>query len=294
MCGLVGLLDARHRLNEAGLRQLAGRMADSLHHRGPDSSGVWADAEAGVALGHRRLAIIDLSRDGHQPMGSASGRFVITYNGEIYNFRDLRRELEGLGCRFRGHSDTEVLLAAVEQWGLESAVPKFVGMFAFGLWDRHTRSLHLACDRLGKKPLYFGWAGSHFVFASELKAFHEHPEFAPEVDRGALALLLRHGCVPAPYSIYRGISRLPPGRNLTLPLAAVEAGQGGDLRDRLRAYWSLEEAIRRGSEEPLTLEPDATVEALDDLLARAVGARMIADVPLGALLSGGIDSSTVV
>ena len=294
MCGVAGLLRPGHGTGEAELAQIARRMAHALWHRGPDGNGVWVDPEAGVAFGHRRLAIIDLSREGHQPMLSASGRFVITFNGEIYNFRKLRRELEELEHRFRGHSDTEVLLAAVDQWGLEGALPKLAGMFAFALWDREVRSVHLVSDRLGKKPLYFGRVGRDFVFASELKAFHEHPDFAPEVDRAALTLLLRHGGVPSPYSIYRGILKLRPGTHLSLPWTDPKGAGETDLRQRLRPYWSMAEAARRGVDAPFTLGPDAAVDSLDDLLSQAVAERMISDVPLGALLSGGINSSTVV
>jgi asparagine synthase (glutamine-hydrolysing) len=294
MCGIAGVLRAGHRTGEAELGNIARRMADALRHRGPDGSGLWVDPEAGVAFGHRRLAIIDLSREGHQPMLSASGRFVIIFNGEIYNFRELRRELEELGHRFRGHSDTEVLLGAIDQWGLGATLPKIAGMFAFALWDRELRSAHLVSDRLGKKPLYFGWIGPNLVFASELKALLEHPNFAFEVDRGALTLLLRHGCVPSPYSICRGILKLPPATHLSLPWADPNAAREADLRQRFRPYWSLAEVAERGIAEPFSLGPEAAVDSLDDLLGQVVAERMISDVPLGALLSGGIDSSTVV
>jgi asparagine synthase (glutamine-hydrolysing) len=294
MCGIAGVLSPKRRLSDAELSNIARRMADTLRHRGPDSSGFWSDPEAGVALGHRRLSIIDLSPEGHQPMASASGRFLITFNGEIYNFRELRRELEGVGAAFRGHSDTEVLLAAIDAWGLEAALPKLAGMFAFGLWDRKARTLHLVRDRMGKKPLYFGWAGRDLVFASELKALHEHPSFVPKVDPGALTLLLRHGCIPSPYAIYRGVLKLPPATHLALPLGDGNVAPGGDLRAGLRPYWSLAEAARRGIEEPFADGPEAAVGVLDEIMARATAERMVADVPLGALLSGGIDSSTVV
>jgi asparagine synthase (glutamine-hydrolysing) len=294
MCGIAGVLRAGHRAGEAELGNIARRMADALRHRGPDGSGLWVDPEAGVAFGHRRLAIIDLSREGHQPMLSASGRFVIIFNGEIYNFRGLRRELEELGHRFRGHSDTEVLLGAIDQWGLGATLPKIAGMFAFALWDRELRSAHLVSDRLGKKPLYFGWIGPSLVFASELKALLQHPNFAVEVDRGALTLLLRHGCVPSPYSICRGILKLPPATHLSLPWADPNAAREADLRQRFRPYWSLAEVAERGIAEPFSLGPEAAVDRLDDLLGQVVAERMISDVPLGALLSGGIDSSTVV
>lgn len=293
MCGIVGLLSPKSRLGAMELSTTARRMADTLRHRGPDSSGIWTDQEAGLALGHRRLSIIDLSHEGHQPMASASGRFIITFNGEIYNFRALRRELEGLGHAFRGHSDTEVLLAAVEAWGLEVALPKLAGMFAFALWDRRERAIHLVRDRLGKKPLYFGWAGRDLVFASELKALYAHPAFVPEVNRRALTLLLRHGYVPAPYSIFRNVFKLPLAGWLALP-ANLETVPDTGVCDRIGCYWSAREVAERGLAEPVALGEAEAIDQLDRLLGHAVGQRMIADVPLGALLSGGIDSSTVV
>jgi asparagine synthase (glutamine-hydrolysing) len=294
MCGIAGLISPEAGWGEAELSSIARRMADALAHRGPDGSGLWVDPEAAVALGHRRLAIIDLSSEGHQPMVSLSGRYVITYNGEIYNFRSIQHELADLGWRFRGHSDTEVLLAAVDQWGLEATLPKLAGMFAFALWDRRLRTLHLARDRLGKKPLYFGRVGRDLAFASELKALRQHPAFEPEVDRGALSLLLRHGCVPSPYTIYRGVSKLPPASHLALAVADAGPARLPDLRSRVRRYWSLAEVAEHGLAESFDLGPQAAVDALDELLSRATAERMISDVPLGALLSGGIDSSFVV
>jgi asparagine synthase (glutamine-hydrolysing) len=297
MCGIAGLLEERAASSLDELAAAAARMADTLRHRGPDDAGVWVDAAAGIALGHRRLAIVDVSPDGHQPMASASGRFVIAYNGEIYNFPALRRELEAIGQRFRGRSDTEVLLAGIERWGLEDALARAVGMFAFALWDRRERRLHLVRDRLGKKPLYFGWVGDRFLFASELKAFHADPAFAPEVDRGALALLLRHNCVPAPYSIYRDVFKLPPAGRLALRLNGSNAPRRGaaELLELIEPYWSALAVAERGAAAPLaSAEEGEAVERLDGVLSEAVAERMIADVPLGALLSGGIDSSTVV
>jgi asparagine synthase (glutamine-hydrolysing) len=293
MCGITGCLSPDHRLGDAELLGIAQRMADTLYRRGPDSSGTWCDSEAGVAFGHRRLSIIDLSREGHQPMVSASGRFVITYNGEIYNFLSLRRELEAVGCAFGGHSDTEVLLAAIDAWGLDAALPKVAGMFAFGLWDRKSRTLHLVSDRMGKKPLYYGWAGRHLLFASELKAFYEHPGFVPEINRGAQVLFLRHGYIPAPHSIYRGVFKLPAAAHLTL-VAQREALQDIDLCDRVRFYWSARGVAERGLAEPLALSEEEAIDHVDRLIGEVVRVRMVADVPLGALLSGGIDSSMVV
>jgi asparagine synthase (glutamine-hydrolysing) len=265
-------------------------MADQLIHRGPDDSGVWVDAEAGVALGFRRLAIVDLSPAGHQPMTSSSGRYVIVFNGEVYNFGELRKELESRGHAFRGRSDTEVMLEAVSEWGLEAAVKKFVGMFAFALWDRRERVLHLVRDRLGIKPLYCGWQGKTFLFGSELKALRAHPDFDPEINRDALALYLRYGYIPQPYSIYQGIRKLPPGHILSLGAGAqtpLELSQTA-------SYWSAQEVYENGAANPWRGSEDEAVEELDRLLRESVRLRMIADVPLGAFLSGGIDSSTVV
>jgi asparagine synthase (glutamine-hydrolysing) len=289
MCGLTGFLSAEPG-GEPEMRARAGRMNDQLAHRGPDDAGVWVDAAAGVALASRRLAIVDLSPAGHQPMTSASGRYVIAYNGEVYNFGELRRELEPAGGRFRGHSDTEVMLAAFEAWGLEPAVGKFLGMFAFALWDRQERALHLVRDRLGIKPLYYGWAGKTLLFGSELKALRAHPGFRAEVDRDALGLYFKYNYIPQPFSIYQGIHKLPPGSLLTLRAGGLPSGS-------LPApvpYWSARAAAERGAQEVFGGSEAEGIEELDRLLRDAVRLRMIADVPLGAFLSGGIDSSTVV
>ena len=210
MCGISGFLDTSRRYGTQALRDRALEMVSTLRLRGPDNVGTWADAEVGIALGHRRLSIVDLSSEGHQPMHSVCGRYVISFNGETYNFQELRRELEGLGYSFRGHSDTEVMLSSISQWGIHEAVKRFNGMFALALWDRQARKLHLVRDRLGEKPLYYGWLGEVFVFGSELKALRAHPNFDREVDRNALALYLRHNYIPAPYSIYQGISKALP------------------------------------------------------------------------------------
>ncbi|MBI2962878.1 MAG: asparagine synthase (glutamine-hydrolyzing) [Deltaproteobacteria bacterium] len=287
MCGISGIFETSPSGGAEELGAVVRRMTDTLVHRGPDDSGVWVDAEAGIALGHRRLAIVDLSPSGHQPMFSADGRFGIVFNGEVYNFQSLRAELAPLGHGFRGTSDTEVMLAAIRQWGLAEALRRFVGMFAFALWDRQERTLSLVRDRLGVKPLYYGWAGSALVFGSELKAIRAHPAMRPEIDRDALALFLRYNCVPAPHSIYRGVFKLPPGNVLTL--------RSGDSRSAAPStYWSAREIARRGSSEPFPGSVEDAVAELDALLRDAVRLRMIADVPLGAFLSGGIDSSTVV
>jgi asparagine synthase (glutamine-hydrolysing) len=267
-------------------------MAERLVYRGPDDSGEWADERAGIALGHRRLSIVDLSREGHQPMFSASGRYVIAFNGEIYNFRDLRAALErnGSAPAWRGHSDTEVMLAAFEHWGIEGALQRFVGMFAFALWDTHQRVLHLARDRFGEKPLYYGFLAADFVFASELKALPAHPAFAPRIDRRALAAYVQLACVPAPLSIYEGVHKLLPGCLLSLDTNQVAARSLPEPQP----YWSLAQAVERGMAEPFTGTAEEAADLLELRLREAVAGQMIADVPLGAFLSGGVDSSTVV
>lgn len=286
MCGFAGFIMGAALSAESG--RMLRKMTDAIAHRGPDDSGVWMDEEAGVALGHRRLAIIDLSAAGHQPMVSRSGRFVIIYNGEIYNFRALRSELEALAVapNWRGHSDTEVLLAAIEHWGIRETLARLNGMFAFAVWDRETRELTLARDRLGEKPLYYGRCGGTFLFGSELKALQAHADFSAEVDREALTLFLRHNYVPAPHSIWRGISKLPPAH-------FVEVSEHGRLVGEPRPYWDFPEKAREGAAEPLPDEP-GLIDRLEALLKEAVALRMEADVPLGAFLSGGIDSSTIV
>ncbi len=293
MCGIAGFLQSPPLGREA--EPVLRAMTDRLHHRGPDDSGLWMDAQAGIALGHRRLSILDLSPAGHQPMASADGRYVIVFNGEIYNFEELRAEL---ACpphpgplppvQWRGHSDTEVMLAAISRWGLEAAVRRFNGMFAFALWDRETRTLSLGRDRLGEKPLYYGWSGQAFLFASELKAIRAYPAFKEEVDRDVLALFLRYGYIPSPHCIFRGLRKLPPGTLLT-----VRADDAGREPEPV-PYWSLRDAVERGMADPFAGTEADAVAQLDGLLREAVRMRMVADVPLGAFLSGGIDSSTVV
>lgn len=265
---------------------MAQRMSDTLILRGPDDDGIWVDADVGIALGHRRLAILDLSREGRQPMQSHCGRYVIVYNGEVYNFRDLRKELESAGHRFLGTSDTEVMVTGISQWGLEAAIQRFIGMFAFALWDRQARTLSLVRDRLGIKPLYYGFQGPSFLFGSELKALRIHPAFKNEIARDAVSLYLRHNCIPGPYTIYEGIHKLPPGTILRL-------SDGMDT-PAITGYWSARESVERGIADPWTGSEQDAIAHLEDLMRDAVGLRMISDVPLGAFLSGGIDSSTVV
>ncbi|MDX6748500.1 asparagine synthase (glutamine-hydrolyzing) [Geminicoccaceae bacterium 1502E] len=280
MCGVAGLWEIDGGAGREVLLRHIGAMTASLRHRGPDGSGCWIDEQAGVALGHTRLAIVDLSPAGAQPMASSDGRFVLSYNGEIYNAAELRRDLERRGRRFRGGSDTEVLVEGLSAWGVEPCLQRLIGMFAFVLWDREARTMTLVRDRLGIKPLYWARAGRTVVVGSELKTLHAYTGWTPEVDRDVLATYLRYRCVPAPRTIYRQAAKLPPGHLLEID----RRGQ-----TQLRQFW-----------DPLAVVPDSTdladaeaVERLDALLRDAVGRRMVADVPLGGFLSGGIDSSLV-
>lgn len=290
MCGIAGIIG-----EAAADRGLLARMAGVLTHRGPDDQGIWVDEECGVAFVHRRLSIVDLSAAGHQPMFSSDARLVITFNGEIYNHAEIRAELERAGAApaggWRGHSDTETLLEAVGRWGLQATLDRCVGMFAFGLWDRERRTLSLVRDRFGEKPLYYGWAGRDFVFASELKAIRCHRRFAAEIDRRALGTFTRRSYIPAPLSIYRGIFKLDPGCILEMPLADARTPLASPP-PRIR-YWSYRDTLLAGLADPIRSEQDA-VDELDRALAAAVRGQSIADVPVGAFLSGGIDSSSVV
>ena len=287
MCGIAGVFDPRGRGPDS-LAEATGRMTDSLVHRGPDDVGIWVDGAAGVALGHRRLSILDLSPAGHQPMVSSCGRYVTVFNGEIYNHGDIRRELDACqhGREWRGHSDTETLLEGISAWGLDETLKKCAGMFALALWDRRDRVLSLARDRLGEKPLYYGWANRAFLFGSELKAIRAHSEFSPEVDRDALALYLRHNYVPAPWSIYKNASKLSAGEILSINARA-------QAPPALRRYWSAREVAARGLSDPVGADEHEVVDELERLVKQSVAGQMIADVPVGAFLSGGIDSSTI-
>lgn len=287
MCGIAGILTGSPRGD--ALRAAVERMTTTLHHRGPDDAGVWVDETpaAAVGLGFRRLSIIDLSPLGHQPMSSATARYTMVFNGEVYNFEALRRELRQTGATFRGHSDSEVILAAFERWGVEASIPRFVGMFAIAVWDRERRMLHLGRDRLGKKPLFVYWKPGLLTFGSELKALRAGPDFDRAIDAEALAEYLRYLYVPSPRSIYAHVRKVPPGHCLSIadvsqPLPAS------------RPYWSVEEAAARGLSQPFAGDARAATDELERLLLEAVDLRLQADVPLGALLSGGIDSSTVV
>ena len=291
MCGVAGYLGRGAWSKSDTAHSILTRMADSIKARGPDDWGVWHDAEA-IGLAHRRLSILDLSSAGHQPMVSDDGRYVISFNGEIYNHLDLRRELDDLsaGVAWRGRSDTETLLAGFVGWGIKATIERCIGMFAFAVWDKREQVLTLGRDRLGEKPLYYGWQGSGkgacFLFGSELKALKAHPAFSAEIDRGALCLMMRHGYIPAPHSIYRGVFKLQPGSLLTLSLEQREPA--------VASYWSFTEIARGASDKKFDCSAEQMIDELEILLKSAVRQQMLADVPLGAFLSGGVDSSTVV
>jgi len=292
MCGIAGIL-LTHAANPRHLAAI-NAMTTTLEHRGPDGEGIWLDRGGGVALGHRRLAIVDLSDAGHQPMLSEDENLVITFNGEIYNFTTLRPGLEAKGHRFRGNSDTEVMLAAFESYGIEAALKQFSGMFAAGIWDRKQRLLHLVRDRMGEKPLYIALADSALLFASELKAILAYPGFNPVVDRRALAMMLRRGWMPDQYCIWKGVFKLPPGTMLSVRAEDLETASVEGLRERAKSYWSLAAIAEHGQRNLLGLNENELDAELDWLLRQVVRQRMVADVPLGAFLSGGIDSSTIV
>jgi asparagine synthase (glutamine-hydrolysing) len=294
VCGIAGVFDPAGATSDDVLARQAAAMAATLRHRGPDDDGMWVDAAAGIALGFRRLAIIDLSQAGHQPMRSPAGRYTMVFNGEIYNHRELRRILEA-AVRLRGHSDTEILLARMDERGVSEALRETNGMFALAVFDPRTGELHLARDRLGEKPLYYGWAGGRLVFGSELKALRAHPDMRATIDRGALALFLRYTFVPAPHTIYRGVRKLLPGTMVTFT-SGVPPGH----LPSPRPYWRLSEVVagraraRTNGSRSSAFDRQAAVDALHDLLVDATALRMTADVPVGAFLSGGVDSSTVV
>jgi asparagine synthase (glutamine-hydrolysing) len=288
MCGIAGYLVAGSAHDEARMRAELRAMTTAILHRGPDDGGDWCAPAAGIGLAQRRLSIVDLSPLGHQPMTSTSGRFVIVFNGEIYNYRGLSTELQALGARFKGSSDTEVLLAAVEHWGVERALQRATGMFALAIWDTVEQTLFLARDRFGEKPLYFGEFGGVFGFASELKALRAHSAFEADIDRNALALLLKQGYIPAPLSIYRKIHKLLPGH-----LAIVRRNRGA-LELQQRPYWDVAQFVGECLSGPLLDTPAAAVDAVEGALIASIRQQMVADVPVGAFLSGGVDSSLVV
>lgn len=287
LCGIAGFWNKKKSVN---LEETIRQMTQTIEHRGPDDEGFWIDDQTGLALGHRRLSIIDLSPNGHQPMLSHSERYVIVYNGEIYNFRELTKQVkehpEGQSIRFRGSSDTEVILACIECFGLKEAIKRFVGMFAIAVYDRKNRTLHLVRDRMGEKPLYYGFVNDNFVFGSELKALRTFPGFSNPLDRGALALYFKHNYIPGPYSIYQNINKLRPGTMLTI-------NEETDSLPEPEAYWSVSEVALKGLENTLPDSPE-TLARLEELLMQSIRGQMVSDVPLGAFLSGGIDSSLVV
>ena len=293
MCGIAGY--HWHDWQEDSAEVLT-RMANAIRHRGPDNSGMWVDSEKGIGFAHRRLAILDPTPAGDQPMQSVSGQYVIVFNGEIYNHLTIRAELEkqNAASNWRGHSDTETLLAAFECWGIEATLQRANGMFALAVWDRRSDCLTLARDRMGEKPLYYGWQGSGtnsvFLFGSELKALKQHPRFEGKINRGAVSLLLRHSYIPTPYSIYEKLFKLPPGHLIVL-------GERDFIQHSLpepKPYWSLVDVVHAGVERPWQGSEVAAIDQLDSVLRNAVGQQMVADVPLGAFLSGGVDSSTIV
>ena len=285
MCGIAGFIRPSVDWDAEKLGRVATRMSSAVGHRGPDDAGEWVDPAAGVAFGHRRLSIIDLSAAGHQPMQSQDGRWVLSYNGELYNTPQLRAALTETGIRLRGSSDTEVLVESFARFGVVETLRRADGMLALAVWDRRDRTLSLARDRMGEKPLYWGWQGRTLLFGSELKALRRHPDFRGELDRSSAASMLRYGYVPSPWSIYQGISKLDPGTVLQ-----VDPSAPGE--ERRTAFWSLRDVVSRPR--PSARPDEDVVDELDGLLRRSVLSRMAADVPLGAFLSGGIDSSTVV
>ena len=287
MCGITGFFCAKPG-QESARREMLGSMVDVMKHRGPDDHGTWFGEGGAVGLGHARLAILDLSPEGHQPMESACKRYLLVYNGEIYNYKELMELLTPKGHSFRGGSDTEVLLAAISQWGTRNTLSRLVGMFAFAVWDRKDQRLTLVRDRLGIKPLYYGTINECFVFASELKALRAIPGWYPTIDRNALAAFMQRGYVPTPYSIYKDIYKLPPGHVLTV------SHDRGSFKITLEAFWSAQAVVEAGKTELFGGSTQEAIDQLERLLKDAVSMRMIADVPLGAFLSGGIDSSTVV
>jgi asparagine synthase (glutamine-hydrolysing) len=289
MCGIVGFWEASNS-DSAVACQYAEKMANTIAHRGPDDDGIWHDQQESLVLTHRRLSILDLSPAGRQPMHSQSERFVIIFNGEIYNHLELREKLQDSGKdSWRGHSDTETLLEAIETWGLEEALRNCVGMFALALWDRKEKVLSLARDRLGEKPLYYGWQNQTLLFGSELKALRVHPAFRAEINQEVLPLYFRHGYIPAPWSVWKGILKLKPGSIVSFD-GTKQVGHSPDPK----RYWSMTEVIENGQNDPFGGSEEEAADLLEEQLLNAVEGQMLADVPVGAFLSGGIDSSLVV
>lgn len=290
MCGIVGFLQSEVFTSSENTKECLQSMTDSIIYRGPDSEGHWYDLDDQIALGHRRLAILDLSESGHQPMLSDDDRYVMVFNGEIYNHLEIRQEIENSipTIIWKGHSDTETLLKAIQVFGWEETLQKLVGMFAIALWDQQQKELTLARDRMGEKPLYWGWSGETVLFGSELKALKAHPAFNTEIDRDALALLLRYNYIPSPYSIYYGIEKLLPGH-----FVKIKIGQTREEVSPL-SYWSLKENVEKEVSAPFIGSDDETIDLLEHTIKQSLLGQMAADVPLGAFLSGGVDSSTIV
>ena len=288
MCGIAGVLYSDVKLSNDDFSSVVKTMGDTLAHRGPDDSGEWVSAKDGIGLAHRRLSIIDLSPAGHQPMMSRSGRYVLVFNGEIYNYREIRADLEKQGVAFRGHSDTETLLESIAHVGLDETIERLNGMFAFAIWDKDDNSLTLARDRIGKKPLYYGWCGDVFLFGSELKALKKHPNFDNDIDRAALGQFIQYSWLNGPASIYKKIKKLIPGSSIKITRS------NRFEKTEPKIYWSALESAKHAQENLFAGTYEQAVEQLEQLLLGAVERRMIADVELGALLSGGIDSSLVV
>lgn len=285
MCGIAGFYEIDRKIGADEAQSRLQRMTGAIRHRGPDSSGVWTDTDAGIGLGHRRLAILDLSSAGHQPMHSKNERYVVSYNGELYNFREVRDELRALGHTFNGGSDTEVLLAAFVQWGIVAALRRFVGMFALAVWDCESRTLSLARDRIGVKPLYWTHQNGRVLFASELKGLMAHPAWQPTLNRNAVSGFICYSYVPTPHTVFAGVCKLAPSTVTTIDRTGAVKSE---------TYWDLRTAVREGQRHPFEGSDAEAIAELDAILREAVASRMIADVPLGAFLSGGIDSSTVV
>jgi asparagine synthase (glutamine-hydrolysing) len=285
MCGFAGFLHSTAQYPA----QILQHMGKTLYHRGPDDGGTWQETKYGLGFAFRRLAIQDLSPQGHQPMHSASGRYVMVFNGEIYNFRRLQKILSAQGCQFRGHSDTEVILAAVETWGLVTTLKKLAGMFAIALWDKHTEQLYLARDRLGEKPLYYGFAGKTLLFGSELKALQAHPAWQGQINRDALGLLMQYAYIPCPHSIYQNIYKLTPGTYLS-----IDAKTHSPQNLQTQTYWSMHTCLQQAQTQPFAGDEQQAQQHLKALLMQSIEQQLIADVPVGAFLSGGIDSSSVV
>ena len=292
MCGLTGFLNAARNQTADQMRAIVGSMAETIHNRGPDDTGTWCDPSTGIALGFKRLSIVDLSAAGHQPMASSCGRFVMAYNGEIYNHAALRKELVAKGRSFRGHSDTETLVESFAEWGITATIERCIGMFAFAVWDTTEQKLTLGRDRLGKKPLYFWHSGSLVLFGSETKTLRAHPAFDASIDRQMVGEFLKHSYLPTG-SIYHGVMCTQPGTLTTISLGDTQFWAGRRFAD-VKRYWSLRPIIKSNLANPFSGSYEQAIDELDELLTDAVGSRMLADVPLGAFLSGGIDSSLVV